>query len=182
MFAIFRNGPARDMRARRRPRILRRFVRHKEGAAAVEFAMVSVPFLALLFAIMETGLVFFAGQALETATADSARKIMTGQADGWDVEKFKKEVCDNVYGLFDCNKILVNVKSYSSFSEAQMARPVDENGNVIEAFQASNPGDIVIARLMYEWPVHMPLPGLADLSGNKRLLVATAAFRNEPYK
>lgn len=38
------------------------------------------PFLALLFAIMETGLIFFTGQALETAVADSARLIMTGQA------------------------------------------------------------------------------------------------------
>ncbi len=33
-----------------------------------------------MFAIMETALVFFASQTLETAVADSARLIMTGQA------------------------------------------------------------------------------------------------------
>ena len=42
--------------------------------------MVAAPFLALVFAILETSIVFFAGQTLETAAADSARLIMTGQA------------------------------------------------------------------------------------------------------
>ena len=59
---------------------MRRFARGDDGAAAVEFGMVAAPFLALMFAIMETALVFFAGQTLETAVADSARLIMTGQA------------------------------------------------------------------------------------------------------
>ena len=59
---------------------MRRFARRNDGAAAVEFGMVAAPFLALMFAIMETALVFFASQTLETAVADSARLIMTGQA------------------------------------------------------------------------------------------------------
>src|SRR5262245_7928851 len=57
----------------------RRLIRQQDGAAAIEFGLVAAPFLALLFAIMETAIVFFAGQALETAAADSARLIMTGQ-------------------------------------------------------------------------------------------------------
>ena len=48
-----------------------RFARRQDGGAAVEFGLVAAPFLALLFAIMETAIVFFAGQALETAAADS---------------------------------------------------------------------------------------------------------------
>ena len=37
---------------------------------------------------------------------------------------------------------------------------------------------------MYQWPVYVSLLGfnLADMSGSKRLLMATAAFRNEPYQ
>ena len=58
----------------------RRLLRRQDGAAAVEFGLVAAPFLALIFAIMETAIVFFAGQALETAVADSARLILTGQA------------------------------------------------------------------------------------------------------
>ena len=86
------------------PRLVRRFLRKKDGAAAIEFAMVAAPFLALVFAILETAIVFFAGQALETATADSARLIMTGQAQksGLSQTQFKDEVCKRIYGLFDC--------------------------------------------------------------------------------
>ena len=77
-------GSARKKLARRTRRLIapvfRRFARQQDGAAAIEFGMVAAPFLALVFAIMETAMVFFAGQALETATADSARLIMTGQA------------------------------------------------------------------------------------------------------
>ncbi len=83
------------------PRIVRRFVRKDDGAAAVEFAMVAAPFIAIIFAIFETAIVFFAGQVLEVAMADSARLIMTGQAQkaGFNQAKFKEEVCNRVYGL-----------------------------------------------------------------------------------
>ena len=76
------------------------FVRQQDGAAAVEFGLVAAPFLALIFAIMETAIVFFAGQTLETAVADSARLIMTGQAQtqGFDQAAFKNAVCAKIYG------------------------------------------------------------------------------------
>src|SRR6187455_859476 len=96
----------------------RRMLREQSGAAAVEFAMVAAPFLAMVFAILETAMVFFAGQALETAGSDSARLIMTGQAQtqNFDQAKFKGAVCDRIYGLFDCaGGLYVDVKNYSSF-------------------------------------------------------------------
>jgi hypothetical protein len=37
----------------------------------------------------------------------------------------------------------------------------------------------VVVRLFYQWPIYVSL--LQNMSGNKRLLIATAAFRNEPY-
>ena len=57
--------------------VVRRFLKKDDGAAAVEFALVAAPFLALVFAIMETALVFFAGQTLETAayTQSSRRQL-----------------------------------------------------------------------------------------------------------
>ena len=44
-------------------------------------------------------------------------------------------------------------------------------------------GDIVIIRVMYDWPVvggPMAL-GLANQSNGTRLLVGTAVIKNEPY-
>jgi hypothetical protein len=44
-------------------------------------------------------------------------------------------------------------------------------------------GDIVVVRLYYQWPVYVTLLGndLSNLSGGRRLLVATSVFRNEPF-
>src|SRR5436190_18846955 len=98
-------------------RILSRFMRREDGAAAVEFALVAAPFLALMFAIMETALVFFAGQTLETAVADSARLILTGQAQtqSFTAAQFKNAVCGKVGGLFDCQGGLqIDVHTYST--------------------------------------------------------------------
>src|SRR5262245_49272866 len=92
-------------------------VHREDGAAAIEFALIAAPFLALLFAIMETALIFFSGQALETAVADSARLIMTGQAQtaGYSKQQFKDAVCAKIYGLFDCqNGIYVDVQKFTS--------------------------------------------------------------------
>ena len=64
---------------------------------------------------------------------------------------------------------------------------IDANGNLQTSsfgFQPGNACDIVVVRLMYQWPVYVSLLGInkmADLAGNKKLLMATAAFRNEPY-
>jgi Flp pilus assembly protein TadG len=170
-------------------RTIRRLTRQQDGAAAVEFAMVAAPFLALVFAIMETAMVFFAGQVLETAAADSARLIMTGQAQNqnYDQAAFKDAVCSRIYGLFNCaGGIYIDVKTYTSFASVDTAPPIDADGKLITNFsyQAGAPGDIVVVRLFYQWPVYVPLLGfnLADMAGGKRLIAATVAFRNEPYK
>lgn len=171
-------------------RRLRRLARREDGAVAVEFAMVAAPFLALLFAIMETAMIFFAGQTLETATADTSRLIMTGQAQsqGYQMTEFKTALCSRVYAMFDCaNKIKIDVRTIgtTSFGSANTSKPIS-NGKVDSdnfGFKPGGPGCIVVTKVMYEWPVFVSLLGLnlADLANGKRLLMATAAFRNEPY-
>ena len=167
----------------------RQFARRQDGAAAVEFALIAGPFLALVFAIIETAFVFFAGQTLETAVTNSSRLIMTGQAQnsGLTASTFKNAVCTNIVGLFDCqNKLYVNVQNFSSFSSASTTPPY-VNGQLDTSqmkYQPGGPGDIVVVSLYYQWPIYISLysNNLANQSGGNRLLVATAAFRNEPYQ
>ena len=154
----------------------------------VEFGLVAAPFLALVFAIIETAVVFFAGQALETAVADSSRLILTGQAQSqsFDASAFKNAVCNKIYGLFDCqNGVYIDVRTFSSFASVTKPSPIDAQGNFQSNFsyQPGGPGDIVVVRLFYQYPVYVSLLGfnLSNINGGKRLLVATAAFRNEPY-
>ena len=171
-----------------RCRQLRIFVRRDDSVVAVEFGLVLAPFLALLFAIMETAMVFFAGQTLETAVAESARLILTGQAQnaGLTQATYKDEVCKKIYGIFDCkNAMIVDVKKYNSFSAADLSRPVDAQGKVkTGTYNPGGPCEIVVVRLIYQFPVYIAMMGfdLSDMNGNKRLLVATSVFRNEPYQ
>ncbi|MBZ0217058.1 MAG: pilus assembly protein, partial [Fimbriimonadaceae bacterium] len=74
------------------------------GATAVEFAILAFPFLMLLLAVIEVGIVFFATQIMETGVEGAARLIRTGQAQQFSQAQFKLEVCDRISALFDCNK------------------------------------------------------------------------------
>jgi Flp pilus assembly protein TadG len=188
MFEITRSKFADRMRRLIPARIACHFVRQQDGAAAVEFALVAAPFLALTFAILETAIVFFAGQTLEAAASDSARLIMTGQAQtsGFSQADFKTAVCARIATLFDCtNGLNVDVKTYSTFASVSNTPPVT-NGQLVTtnmAYTPGGPGCIVVVSLYYQWPIYVSMfsDNLSTLNGNKRLLVATSVFRNEPY-
>jgi Flp pilus assembly protein TadG len=167
---------------------LRRFRRNRRGATAVEFALVAPLFFALLFAIIETAMVFLASQVLETVTQDSARLILTGQAQSasYTAAQFKSAVCAQTSVMFDCiNGIYVDVESYPSFTNVTINSQIDGAKNFINNMQycPGNAGDIVVVRLFYQWPLIVTGMGynIANLTGSKRLLTATAAFRNEPF-
>jgi Flp pilus assembly protein TadG len=174
--------------AARAPSQLRRFVKQCRAATTVEFALVAAPFVVLTFAILETAIVFFAGQTLETAASNAARLIMTGQAqqNGWTAAQFKTQVCNQIHGIFNCSSgVYVDVETYTSFSAVNLNAPVSNgsfNSNNI-SYNPGGPGDIVVVRLYYQYPVYVKLLGfnLSNLNGGQDLLAATAVFKNEPY-
>jgi Flp pilus assembly protein TadG len=164
---------------------LRRFRNDRNGSVAIQFAMIAVPFFMMMFAIIETAMLFFATQVLETATQDTARLIMTGQAQigGMSASQFKTNLCNRLSGLFTCSGIDVDVKSYTTFGSVSLNNPIN-NGVYSNptTYSPGSAGQIVVVRTFYQWPLLVTSLGynIADVSGNKRLLVATAAFRNEP--
>lgn len=171
-----------------KPSILRRFRRNRRGSAAVEFALVAPIFFGLLFAIMELAMVFFASQVLETVTQDSARMIMTGQAQSasYTQAQFKNLVCSKITVMFDCvNGISIDVQSYSAFTSVNVTDPIDNTKQFVPPnnYLPGGPGDVVVVRLFYKWPLFVTGLGfnVANLSSKERLLTATAAFQNEPY-
>jgi Flp pilus assembly protein TadG len=171
---------------------LRRFRRNRRGSAAVEFALIAPVFFALLFAIIETSIVFFATQVLESVTQEAARTILTGRAQnaGYTQGTFKSQVVcppgSLATVLFDCtNGVYIDVQSYPAFSSVTVNSQIDGGNNFINNMQYNpgGPSDIVVVRMFYQWPIWVTGLGynITNLSGNKRLLVATAAFQNEPY-
>ena len=168
--------------------LLRRFLTQNEAGTTIEFALLAAPFVAGLLAIMQTAIIFFAGQTLETAAAASARLIFTGQAQtaGWTAAQFKSQVCNRIQGIFNCsNGVYVDVETYPSFSAINTGMPVSNGALNTSAlgYNPGGPGDIVMLRLYYQYPVFMNLLGfnLSDLNGGYNLFAATAVFKNEPY-
>jgi Flp pilus assembly protein TadG len=168
----------------------RTFGADQKGATAVEFALVAAPFIALLVALIQTFLVFFAQQLLETVVIQSSRMILTGQAQAQSLtqSQFAQAVCSNVSILFNCGSLMIDVQVAGDWTSANAGAPslnFDAQGNVTNSwhFNPGNPGDIIVVRVMYQWPVFMGPLGfnLANLANGNRLIMASTAFKNEAY-
>ena len=178
----------RDAKQPKRFAKIRRFRGDNRAATAVEFGLVALPFFALMMAILETFLLFFASQTIETATNRGARLVRTGQAQtaGLTAADFKTEVCAAMTGLFNCEENLqIDVRTYEFFEEVDMTGPIEADGNldVSVLYEPGEGGDVVVVRAFYEWPIHTNILGLglANLSNGKHLIAAATAFRNEPF-
>lgn len=164
---------------------MRRLARDQQGSTIVEFGLIALPFFTLIYAIMEVSLVFFAGQLLEKATQDSARKILTFQAQNanWTEDEFRQEVCGHLVALFNCNGVLIDVRTFPTFAEIDVPDPIS-NGNLVDdfIFNPGTRGQIVFVRVLYQWQLLLPTQWFnpSNISGNKKLLIASLAFRNEP--
>lgn len=168
------------------------FIRSREGASAVEFAIVAPIFLALTFAILEAGFFFFIQSATEAANAKAARLIRTGQAQGGAIDQsaFFNEICDVVKLYGDCNqRLTVEVKRYNSFAglAADAAGPTcrDADQAAIDAldYQAGAAREIVRVRVCYLHKALTPGIGLklARAQNGEVKMISTSIFRNEPF-
>ena len=184
-------------------RIRRQFNKDDRGATALEFAFVGGPFLFLLLATFETGLVYVTENSLQKATTTASRLIRTGQVQsGISKSGFKNELCKAAPSYIDCEKIIVNVETRTDFANAaNRTQAGDGTGNLrsdlqtAPAWQPGNSGDIVVVEAFYEWQLFTPgINKLLDLHGTtvrpaflanhgdkKRLITGVAVFRNEPF-
>jgi Flp pilus assembly pilin Flp len=172
---------------------VRRLWQGEDGIAAVEFGLVAAPFLALVFAIIETSLIFFTTQSLEKVTADAARLIMTGQQQSVPIPQgstplaeFKKKICNPtpaegetqvLLPMFNCANLTIEVLSADS---------VGYSSGSATSSGLGGPGCIITVQVSYKWPVFVSLYNLSfTLAGGKadgkHDMKATAVFRNEPY-
>ena len=188
-----RPGAARGLRR------LRRLRRDERGATAVEFGLVALPLLALLFAIIEAAVIFWTQQVLETAVSDAARDVYTGQFQSANAgtaaalmpDKLKGAICNRVVATFDCQaKLKVDVKTYTSFP-IPVPTPIvtDGSGNraidpTFGSYTNPGPNQIVLVRALVPYPVFANLLGAnaSNLTTTTRALIASAAFRTEPYQ
>lgn len=159
------------------------------GVAAVEFALIAAPFFFLLFGLLEISLIFIVSTTLEHGLNEASRQIRTGSAQNNQINQaqFLSDVCDELFGLLDCdNNLAIDVRVFSNFGSATFTSGVDDSGNFSSADFVFNPGvrsDIVLARAYYEWELITPIISapLTNLTNGNRLISAGVAFRNEPF-
>lgn len=165
-----------------------RLRKDRRGIASLEFAVVATPFLALLLALIETMLIFFATLTLENGVAEAARQIRTGQAQvgNFTQQDFRNEICDRVGFMLDCgSRMELDVRTFDGFGNVQMPPPLNDQGEFQTnyVFDPGQEGDVVVVRVFYSYPTLLPLlgDGMANMAGQNRLLVASSVFRNEPF-
>ncbi len=161
----------------------------RKGSAAVEFALVALPFFGLILATLEVGAILLTDAVLETATADAGRQVRTGQAQLQKItpEALKARLCSNM-SLFsyDCsNRAHIDIRTVDTYTSPLVPDPL-ENGTFdpsVMDYQPGSPGDYVMVRVWYEHPVATPFmaQALARTTDHKVMLTTSLAFRNEPY-
>lgn len=179
------------MRAMRR--ILRgwtRFGRARDGAAAIEFGLVAVPFFLLLVGLAEITVLGFAQTTLDFAVSESARRIRTGevQANDETLTDLRADICETIttfVGSTCQERLFFEVDRFDSFVEAaNPAAIADIDFNQANmAFDPGNASDIVVVRAYYRWSIITPLfSGIFQNDGDgDRMLISTMLFRNEPF-
>lgn len=168
-------------------RLQRDLLANRDGATAVEFALVILPFCFMMFAILEIGLVFVLDSVLENATINTGRLVRTGRASAQSMtsEQFKTQLCNRM-SIFsgDCaSRVHVDVREIPVFNTTP---PDPMTGGAFNAgalgYTNGAPGSLMLVRVWYKHTLVTPFlaQGLSRLNDGTAMLTATTAFRNEP--
>lgn len=171
--------------------VIQRYSRRTDGATAVEFSLIAVPLVMLLFGLIEICMVFTKQGALEFATLQAARQIRTGQIQqgaGSPEDAFRQALCDAASFLIPCDAIAYEVQAMNDFSEANERPPpeFDEEGNLeTQSFDVGGSSGVVLIRTIHRHPIMTPMmkPLLATGgSEDSFLATSTVVLRTEPYE
>lgn len=170
--------------------LLKRFVKDRRGSTAVEFVLLAGPFLALVFAIIESSVSFAAHQVTANAVEDLARDLRTNtmkQADATPAN-VRNYICDkiNILVANGCPELYIDLKTYAKYGDVPVTIPL-AGGDLNTSGFAIAPGGaktINQLRVFYKWPYYTDFISakLAELPGGKTLIYATSTWENEPYQ
>ena len=172
-----------------RPPLRRGLLRNRDGAAAVEFALVAFPFFLMLFAIIEVALILTLDAVLENAVIDTGRLIRTGQASamGMTAEQFKSRVCSRM-SIFagDCEtRAAVDVRVVTNFVIPPQDDPLNSgvfDPNVPLTYTNGAPNSWMLVRVWYKHPLMTSFlsQAVSRTADGAAMLSAATAFKNEP--
>jgi Flp pilus assembly protein TadG len=170
--------------------LLKRFVKDRRGSTAVEFVLLAGPFLALVFAIIESSVSFAAHQVTANAVEDLARDLRTNTVKQADATPafVRNYICDkiNILVANGCPELYIDLKTYAEYGDVPLTIPL-VGGDLDTSGFAIAPGGaktINQLRVFYKWPYYTDFISakLAELPDGKTLIFATTTWENEPYQ
>lgn len=173
--------------------LIRRIALDCRGVTAIEFAVLALPFFALICAIMQSALIVLAQQSLDRALERAARSLRTGTfqelADGSDpAQRLQRTMCGDVPVLFRCASVREDVTRGASFSPAMLNEPFDRERRMWAdgfgtRFECPEGDDIVALRAAVPIPYLFKFPDRVAqrMADDTLLLVSTSVFRAEAY-
>lgn len=131
-------------------RAARNLVRRDEGATAIEFAILLPPFLVLMLAILDLGLVYFANSRIERGVFAAQNAVAYAANRPESAKDVKALVCTQAW--IDCNKkgFVVEVVPLTANSPSAKRPQAD-------AYEIQ-PGQPHILRVAYPWSNILPTP------------------------
>ena len=167
--------------------VLARLRRDASGVAAIEFALLAMPFFLLVFAILETSAVFMGEMTLNQAVARASRLVRTGEVASAALTEaeFKRKLCDEITLLLSCDKISIDLRTYTKFSDVPKTAPV--TGGVLDTasfrFDKVQPGKIIVLRAFYRWPLFADIlrREMSNLGDGSHLIMSVAVMKTEPF-
>ena len=166
---------------------LHRFRKHERGAIAVEFVLVAPIFFFLIFAILETSILYMIATVMEGEVALAARSIRTGQLqqEADPETAFRQILCSNLDNVLNCDNVIIDVRTFDDFGEMEFEDFVDDEGEASgNLFQAGTADDIVLVRIAYVYNIVTPYLAeiLPPVGNDTVILYSGAAFKNEPFQ
>ncbi len=191
------------MRLARLKPLLEKFGVSRDGTAAIEFAILAIPYFLVVFAILETFIAMMAEQVVVNATETMGRRLRTGQISS-SISKadFRKNFCDEVSIMINCDgeiekeqKLYIDLRSFTAFKDIPTTIPLKAYGEYYDldtaqfGFKPGGPETINMLRVYYRWRVVADiirpyLTKIRPVDGSMPshfLIVATSAFMNEKY-
>jgi Flp pilus assembly protein TadG len=171
-------------------RRFRSFAKDERGSNAIEFSLLVLPFMLMMFAIIETGLSFATQQVMSNATDDLARSLRVGEILPGDVSAagVHDAICGKISYMVatGCPGLSVDLQTYATFAAVPLAIPRTASGDLNTAGFGVSPGGSMSKnqiRVFYRWPVYLDFMAkhLAELPGGNTLLYSTLTWQNEPY-
>ena len=167
---------------------IQQFKKEKSGVTGVEFAMVAAPFIAMIFAIMKLGLIFYTIFALDNAVEQTARLVRTGQAGAISKADFKTQVCARVPVFMNCSDDLrVDVQSETDLADISPPSGTAGGSDLSDdgdfSYTPGSGGDFVLVTVFFKWS-NVPFKSVlnvGNLADGSFLIRSAATFRNEPF-